>query len=80
MSDTTRPDNWQLRDHDKVTKLDYYGQPYEAYERIKRGPDYSKLWNQFSEDFKNQELRELRGGNSYNPPMELIEWNDIERG
>jgi len=68
-----RPDNFQLPDHIKVTKLDYYGQPYEAYERINRSTDYGKLWDQFSEQFRNQEDRKP-GHNRYNPPLEQIEW------
>lgn len=77
MSDQTRPEGWALSDHTKVTRLDYFGQPYEAYERINRRPDYGKLWKKFSEDFRNQEIRELRGGNSYMPPLELIEWREL---
>lgn len=74
--DTTRPDNFQLPDHRKTTKLDYYGQPYEAYERISRRPDYGKLWASFRQQFRNQEDRKP-GHNSYNPPMELIEWREL---
>jgi len=73
MSDTTRPEGSQLPDHAKVTKLDYYGQPYEAYERINRLPNYGKLWKQFSEQFRNQEDRKP-WHNRYNPPLEQIEW------
>ena len=74
MPDTQRPSNWILPDHVKVTKLDYYGQPYEAYERIDRLPDYGKLWKQFSEDFRNQETKDITGrSGSYNPPLEQIE-------
>ena len=75
MSDTTRPSDWILPDHIKVTKLDYYGQPYEAYERINRLPDYGKLWKQFSNNFCNQEDRKL-GHDSYNPPIDQIDWNN----
>ena len=74
MSDTIRPDSWVLPDHIKVTKLDYFGKPYEAYERIKHGPDYGKLWKRFSNDFRNQETKDITGRNgSYSPNMEQIE-------
>jgi len=74
MQDTTRPEGWQLPDHVKVTRLDYFGQPYEAYERINRLPDYGKLWKQFSNDFRNQETKDItnRSG-SYSPPLNQIE-------
>ena len=79
MSDTQRPDNFQLPDHNKVTRLDYYGKPYEAYERINRLPDYGKLWKQFSEDFRNQETKDIicRSG-SYSPPLDQIELRETK--
>ena len=74
MQDTTRPEGWQLPDHNKVTRLDYFGKPYEAYERIKHGPDYGKLWEQFSNDFHNQETKDITGrSGSYSPNLEQIE-------
>ena len=65
-----------LPDHEKKIKLDYFGQSYEGYERISRRPDYGKLWKRFSEDFRSQQTRELKGHNSYNPPMEQIDFNN----
>lgn len=76
MNDQTRPEGWVLPDHSKVIKNDYYGQPYEAYERINRGPDYGKLWQQFSEDFRSQEQHNP-GHNSYNPPLDQIEYREL---
>lgn len=74
MPDTQRPSDWILPDHVKITKLDYFGQPYEAYERINRLPDYGKLWKQFSDDFKNQETKNIVGrSGSYSPPLDQIE-------
>ena len=77
MQDTTRPEGWQLPDHVKVTKLDYFGQPYEAYVRIDRLPDYGKLWKQFSNDFRNQETKDItnRSG-SYSPNLEQIDYDN----
>ena len=74
MPDTQRPSDWILPDHIKVIKLDYFGQPYEAYERINRLPDYGKLWKQFSNDFRNQETKDISGrSGSYSPPLDQIE-------
>jgi len=74
MQDTTRPEGWQLPDHNKVTRLDYFGKPYEAYERIDRRPDLGKAWQQFSDDFRNQETKDISGrSGSYNPPLDQIE-------
>ena len=75
MSDTTRPSDFQLPDHTKVTKLDYFGQPYEAYERINRLPDYGKLWAGFSEQFRNQKQRKP-GHDSYSPPLDQIDYDN----
>ena len=75
MPDTQRLSDWTLPDHTKVTRLDYYGQPYEGYERINRLPDYGKLWKSFSEQFRNQEERKP-GHDSYNPPLDQIEWKE----
>jgi hypothetical protein len=68
-----------LPDHIKTTKLDYYGVPYEAYERISRKPDLGKLWQQFSREFRSQPPRDTRGHNAYNPPMDVIEWKELNR-
>jgi len=65
-----------LPDHEKKIKLDYYGNQYEGWERIK--PDLGKLWKSFSEDFRSQKTRELKGHNSYNPPLELIDFNNTK--
>ena len=74
MPDTQRPSDWILPDHIKVAKLDYFGKPYEAYERINRLPDYGKLWKQFSNDFRNQETKDISGhSGSYSPPLDQIE-------
>ena len=74
MPDTQRPSDWILPDHIKTTKLDYFSKPYEAYERIKHGPDYGKLWKQFSNDFRNQETKDITGrSGSYSPPLDQIE-------
>lgn len=79
MQDATRPEGWQLPDHTKTIRLDYFGKPYEAYERIKRVPDYGKLWQQFSEDFKNQEPKDITGrSSSFSPNLELIEIKEVE--
>jgi len=74
MPDTQRPSDWILPNYTKVTKLDYFGKPYEAYERIKHGPDYGKLWAGFSEQFRSQPTRDItnRSG-SYLPPLDQIE-------
>ena len=80
MQDTTRPSDWILPDHVKVTRLDYFGQPYEAYERIDRRPDLGKAWKQFSNNFRNQETRstEDRSG-SYSPNLEQIEIRETKQ-
>jgi len=77
MSDQTRPSNWILPDHTKVTRLDYHGKPYEAYERINRMPDYGKLWAGFREQFRNQETKDIAGrSGSYSPNLEQIDFDN----
>ena len=76
MPDTQRPSDFQLPDHTKVTKLDYY----EGYERIKRGPDYGKLWKSFSEQFRSQPTRDITGrSGSYSPNLEQIEMRETKQ-
>ena len=80
MSDQQRPSDWILPDHVKVTRLDYFGKPYEAYERINRLPDYGKFWKQFSDDFRNQETKDISGrSGSYSPNMEQIEMTETKQ-
>lgn len=42
-----RPSTWSMADegYTKVTKLDYYGKPYEVWERPTK--DLGQLWKQF---------------------------------
>ena len=80
MSDQQRPEGWQLPDHDKVERLDYFGVPYSAYERIKHGPDYGQLWKSFSEQFRSQPTRNIAGRNrSYSPNLEQIEIRETKQ-
>ena len=79
MPDTQRLSDWILPDHVKVTKLDYFGKPYEAYERIDRRPDLGKAWKRFSDDFKNQETKDVTGrSGSYSPPLDQIELKETK--
>ena len=77
MADLTRPENWSLENeglHRKIVKLDYFGKEHSGYERINRLPDYGKLWKQFSNDFRNQETKDITGrSGSYSPNLEQIE-------
>lgn len=75
-----RPDNWTLPTHTKVTRLDYHGQPYTAYERIKHGPDYGKLWAGFSEQFRSQPTKDIIGrSGSYSPNLGQIEMKETKQ-
>jgi len=57
-----RKDNWKLSD-----------EPYMKDKRF----DYAKAWKQLIEDFRSQPTRDITGrSNSYNPPMEQIEWRE----
>jgi hypothetical protein len=70
-----RPDSWSLEQEgfEKVTRLDYFGQPYQAWQR--KTKDLGKAWAQFREQFRSQPERDTAGHhNSYNPPMEQIEY------
>jgi len=79
MPDTQRPSDWILPDHIKVTKLDYFGKSYEAYVRVDRRPDLGKAWKQFSDDFRNQETKDITGcSGSYSPNMEQIEMTETK--
>ena len=82
MADLTRPENWSLENeglHRKIVKLDYFGKEHSGYERINRLPDYGKLWNRFSNDFRNQETKDIsnRSG-SYSPPLDQIELRETK--
>ena len=72
-----RKDNWTLADegYEKVTRLDYYGNEYQSWQPVKK--DLGAAWQSFREHFRNQPERELRGGNSFNPNLELIEWREL---
>lgn len=41
-----RPEGWSMADegYKRVIRMDYYGQPYEAWEKTKRDPDLGELW------------------------------------
>ena len=79
MQDVARPEGWQLPDHVKVTRLDYFGKPYEAYVRINRRPDLGKLWAGFREQFRNQETKDITGrSGSYSPNLEQIELKETK--
>lgn len=45
-STITKPDGWTpaSEGYVKVTRLDYFGQPYEAWE-LPRRPSYTELWD-----------------------------------
>lgn len=73
-----RHDNWTLASEGFVltTRLDYHGQPYNTW--IRPVKNLTKAWQQFSEGFRSQEERPLTGHNSYNPPMDRIDFYNIE--
>jgi hypothetical protein len=85
MSDKTfnplpsRPDNWTLADagYELTTRTDYFGQPYQAWQR--KTKDLGKAWAQFREQFRSEPERDTTGHhNSYEPKMELIDYNNVD--
>jgi hypothetical protein len=73
-----RKDNWTLADegYERVEKTDYFGVKYTAWVRKPTGVNLSEAWKKFSADFRSQEPR-TTGHNSYNPPLEQIEWDEL---
>ena len=72
-----RKDNWTLADegYEKVTRLDYYGNEYQSWQPVKK--DLDKAFASFREQFRSQPTKDLKPGNSFNPPLEQIEWKEV---
>jgi len=75
-----RKDNWDLSQegYEKVTAVDYFGNEYIAWVKKPKGVDLNKAWSLFREQFRSQPTKDLKPGNTFNPNLEQIEFNNVE--
>jgi hypothetical protein len=74
-----RPDNWRM-DYSKCDNVTDANGVLLTTPRIERDRrDLGKAWATFRERFRNQPPRDTGGYNAYNPPMDVIEWKELNR-
>lgn len=66
-----RPDGWSLSDegYQKVTRIDFHGVEYEAWEKIDKRPDLGSLWSKW----RSRQTWSSGGGNQDSKQNTLVE-------